>query len=361
MKINISSTFRRVALLVCVCAFCTQSSTAQRRIDHASLSQFPLIPEHYRVEAAGLRSLVRHASVGVTVDNGLNCLQGTKKGCTEFAPYTYDRRSWVFQIRPNEGWYKKVSEFCEHMRSSLDSFDVFSFKFCYLDGLDMIDEPCGAKVPPTPAKVEKAWLHLRDSMEAMERLAGNKTVVWWTIPLTQSGQACTDEMNSRIRSYCAEHNKWLFDIADLECHDTLGLVHRNSSGYEVAWKPFCGEQAADAQACHPNDKGSVQIAKAFWLLMARIAGWESTSSASSEQYLQIQKQHNVYPNPMGDYLHIGYSDNDLQELGDSFELVNAMGVLMRRFAPQTRIDLRDIPAGVYVLRASSRSWMFVKN
>ena len=103
----------------------------------------------------------------------------------------------------------------------------------------------------------------------------DKQFIWWTIPLTQSGQRCTDTLNYLIRKYAVENNKILFDIADMESWDTLNQHRTNANGWEVAFSFYCGE-APPGPSCHPNWTGSILIAKAFWWMMASIAGMQDT-------------------------------------------------------------------------------------
>jgi hypothetical protein len=79
-------------------------------------------------------------------------------------------------------------------------------------------------------------------------------------------------MNYLMRTYAAQHNKILFDIADIECWDTLGQRLTNANGWEVAFSGYCGE-APPGPACHPNWTGSIILGKAFWYMMTVIGGW----------------------------------------------------------------------------------------
>jgi hypothetical protein len=252
-----------------------QPAGAQIIADHSVVSEFDQIPESAIQAAASIRLMFRHASVGTTVNNGLDCLQGTRDNpaeCTLYPDYNYDRRNWSFQMRGNSGWYGKVDDFVTEVSSQLGLYDAFSFKYCYLDGLDQLAEPCGGP-PLDPAKVDQAWDYLRSSMELLEANNPGKIFIWWTIPLTQPGQLCTETLNGRIRDYVRANGKILLDIADIESHDTAGVHYTNTEGWEVAYAPHCGE-APPGPACHPNWTGCLLIAKAHWWMMARIAGWQ---------------------------------------------------------------------------------------
>jgi hypothetical protein len=65
-------------------------------IDHHSSSQFENIPQEFIDKAINLRMMFRHASVGWAIENGLECLQGTKSKCKDYPKYKYDRRAWKF-------------------------------------------------------------------------------------------------------------------------------------------------------------------------------------------------------------------------------------------------------------------------
>ena len=241
-------------------------------IDHTAAALFDSIPDSIIVKSANIRVMFRHASVGTTISNGLDCIQGTRTNpaiCKTFPEYKYDRRDWVFQGRGNSGWYGKINDFVEQTALQIDSFDLFSYKYCYLEGLDELAEPCGK--PLKDASVAKAWNTLRDSMESLEKQYPDKFFVWWTIPLTQPGQRCTDTLNYLMRKYVTENNKILFDIADIQCHDSFLNRMLSTNGLEMAYYAYCGEKPP-GPSCHPNWTGSVILAKAFWYMMACLTG-----------------------------------------------------------------------------------------
>lgn len=83
----------------------TQSASALI-VDHLAVPAFAEIPDSARLAAAGMPILVRHASVGENISDGLDCLAGaypTTSGCESYTPGTYDRSHWDYQNRGNPG------------------------------------------------------------------------------------------------------------------------------------------------------------------------------------------------------------------------------------------------------------------
>jgi len=345
-------------------------------IDHTKVQEFINLNEESLPSAAELRLMFRHASVGNTINNGLDCVQGTRsnpKECTEFEPYHFDRRNWDFQGRGNSGWKGKVNDFVDTTEDQIDQFDIFSFKFCYLEGLDEIAEPCGK--PFNETTTESNWNYLKNAYETLEAKYPNKIFIWWTIPLTQSGQYCTEQMNTRIRNYCRENGKILFDIADIEAYDTLGNHTINGQGWEIAFNGYCGEKTGPS--CHPNWKCSIMLAKAFWYMLVNI----SEANLISVEENMITNEIIISPNPASDFIEISFPSINRRinpTVNESFDIkiYNTLGVCISHLTPtlsytpltplergkerEIRIDVSFLPAGVYFLAFSDEIKMLVK-
>jgi hypothetical protein len=75
------------------------------------------------------------------------------------------------------------------------------------------------------------------------------------------------ERNNQIREYCKNSNKFLFDFADLDCWYN-GQQH-TVDGIPMEHPHFHGDEAG-----HTTYESCDNKARAFWWLMARLAGWE---------------------------------------------------------------------------------------
>lgn len=234
--------------LACVCTFVlalgsTCPGASPILIGHAECD-ITTMPDTAVTSAAAVRLVVRRASVGGNVSAGLDALQGLDS--------KYDRSLWDFSDRGNPGWQAKVDDLDTFTAANTSSFDVFSMKFCYID----------------PAA---NWSYYRDHMLALETAYPAKKFVWWTIPILTSddGQAAArDAFNQNVRSFCSANNKALFDIADIECHTPAGVKNVDGNGREAMVASYSSDGG------HLNSTGGERVARAFWYLVARLAGWD---------------------------------------------------------------------------------------
>jgi lysophospholipase L1-like esterase len=88
-------------------------------------------------------------------------------------------------------------------------------------------------------------------------------------------RAATFEMklfNVRQREYALLHNKVLFDLADITSHrpDGTSCFDNRNRGVEA----ICQDYTNEVDGGHLNARGMQRVAKAFWVLMARVSGWQ---------------------------------------------------------------------------------------
>lgn len=218
-------------------------------IDHTAISRFEAIPTTYLTSARNLRLFLRRASTGGLILQGLNELAAANP--------VYNRSNWDFQDRGNPGWQAKVDEFVTQAAAQQSTKDVLSMKFCYIDP-------------------DANWVYYRDRMLSVEAAYPNKYVIWWTIPIMTSSaadratQAKYQAFNDSVRNYARANNKILFDIADIESHDPNGNRQTSTYGYEVLYSGYSSDGG------HPDSTiARNRLAKAFWVGMAQIAGWNT--------------------------------------------------------------------------------------
>ncbi len=228
-----------------VLAFLVSAAPAQGQAivaDHRA-TDLGSVPDAAIANAASLRLLVRHASVGGNISSGLDTLH------TQAAKY--DRSLWSFQNRGNPGWQAKVDDLVAQTALQASSFDVLTMKFCYIDP-------------------NASFTYYRDALLQLEASFPTKRFVWWTIPIETSGNTARQAFNDQVRAYALANGKLLFDIADIESHNAAGVKRTDSSGRELLWDEWTSDGG------HLNSAGAVRVASALWWLMARIGGWTPT-------------------------------------------------------------------------------------
>jgi hypothetical protein len=99
--------------------------------------------------------------------------------------------------------------------------------------------------------------------------------------------------NEQIRDYCSEHNKILYDFADIEMYDPDGTYYGDripdddcnydfdgdgihDSNWAEEWQTANPGEWFDCSCAHSRPLNCNQKAYAAWALWARLAGWDGT-------------------------------------------------------------------------------------
>lgn len=111
------------------------------------------------------------------------------------------------------------------------------------------------------------------AMSQLESEYPGVTFVYFT-GNAQSEEQNRVDRNNQIRDYCRANNKVLFDFADLDCW-------YGGEQYQVNGIPMEHPQYHGDEAGHTTFGSCDNKAKAFWWLLARIAGWDGNSGSSA--------------------------------------------------------------------------------
>lgn len=234
------------------------------RIDHTSVDVWASIPRlaDGRRIGADQRAYFVHASVGGGLDWALGCMTAsgmwrTNPDCTQFAGLGFDRSNYLLPYWASGTLYGgKPSAFAALVPGLADSYDVMSWKFCYIDAL--------SRAPNFDTT--------RLLVEGLEAQYPQVEFPWFTIPLVNVYYPGIETYNRQVREYTQQTGRALYDLADIESHTATGAACLDGQGREVlcdAWRP--GFQAVEG---HLNNAGHIRLAKAWWVMMARYAGWQ---------------------------------------------------------------------------------------
>ncbi len=286
-------------------------------VDHTSVDLFEQIPDEYLEAARNIQMMYSDRSVGQNINEALNCLSApswnqsppycrvdytsqdwswktfTSNPPARIAftpdPQKYDRSNWVFVPRTGE-WDQLTKDFVTSLAPEyLDKADVLSYQITYLnvqEGSKIVDPQKGF-FADNPDKYD-----IYD-LEALMAEHPDKTFILWTTSLARSiGSQVAMDFNNQMREYALAHNFVLFDVADIELHTDQGeACFDNRDGVEYCSQQgqcenqpddgldlpaICQDYTTEPDGGHLGSVsgGGIRIAKAFWVLMAQIAGWE---------------------------------------------------------------------------------------
>jgi hypothetical protein len=212
---------------------------------------------------------------------------------------------------------------------------------------------CGQMTTNDSAEVQRYI----DSMEVLEARFPDVQFIYMTGHTDGTGAASGDNLrasNNQLREYCLANGKVLFDFEDIESWDPDGNYYESASD-DCDWcTTWCNSHPEDCLACsgcaHSHCYNCYRKGKAFWWMLARIAGWEG-ATVSRTSLPEDQDEILIYPNPSDGYLTIS-TNGQLEKI--TMEIFDISGRKHTTFDyqhfSQERIDLTALPKGIYFIK-----------
>ncbi|MBR9975187.1 MAG: hypothetical protein KFF77_06370 [Bacteroidetes bacterium] len=365
-------TIRPFFLLVAVLFVSLPADTQAQDIlvDHTSVALFEFIPPQYAEAAARLRLLFMDRSVGGNIDQALGCLASLHADAPNFcrrwqhrdSAYAvdprevywegrWDRSRWRYEFWPS-GCSEDADCFISFIEPRIDSFDVVGFQHSYLavtpgSGInDAVNGYFGSRGDRGAA-----------SYAAFAARHPEKTVLWWTSSLARGiGSPESEAFNDAMRAFAAAHDLVLFDVADILSHDPQGnpcFDNRDGVTYLDENHPddgrdipaICPQYTTETEGGHLGSisAGGIRVAKAFWVLMARIAGWDGLAASATEPAAVASGLSlSFYPNPAREAVTVRFTLPEAAQVRLSLHDLLGRDVAM--------LHEGEWPAGSHVLR-----------
>ena len=287
--------------LILLCTVAMQVLAQPLIVDHTSVAQFDSIPAQYKEAARNLRMLFMDRSVGGNIHDALSCLSvphaSAPSHCKRYqhrdrayavSPSEvywdgiWDRSNWRYEYWPS-GCSEDANCFVNFVEPRIDSFDVVGFQFSYLAVM-----PGSSLVHPVDGFFgSRTDRGTATSYTAFAARWPQKTIIWWTTSLARGiGSPESQTFNTVMRDYARTHNLVLFDVADILSHDPAGnpcydnrdgvqYLDENNPNDGLDIPAICAQYTTETEGGHLGSisAGGIRVAKAYWVLMARIAGW----------------------------------------------------------------------------------------
>lgn len=267
--------FYIISLLITTLLLSSGDLKAAVVIDHTSVQGFEDIPSTYiNLAKSNLRITYGHTSHGSQIVTGMTMLSSENETL-----YGYTTGSAGFLCDgcmsgasdlgyPNmTAW---VTATRDYLNNSGSDRNVIMWSWC------------GQVSSATESDIADSYLA---NMALLEQEFPDVTFIYMTGHLDGTGEAGNlYARNKQIRDYVNANNKILFDFADIESYDPDGTYYPDESDACTWCTTWCEDNTCpDCVSCaHSHCFNCYNKGKAFWYMMAVLAGWEGGTSSDDE-------------------------------------------------------------------------------
>ena len=254
-------------------------------VDHHAVDQFSSIPDAWLAQAKALTVHYAHTSHGSQITTGLPYLEQyidavrysvaiRENGSSEGLPAIenppalrlYDGNPPETYITPEDYWATPDGITRTQAVASTGHYNYSMWSWCGQQSSNSVD-------------TVNQYLAQMAAFESQYPAMRFIYMTGHTDGTNQDNPALTlARNNNMVRDYARSNNKVLFDFADIESYDPAGNYYPTTTDACSWCATWCNNHPADCQnlpssCAHSHPFNCVLKAKAFWWMMARLAGW----------------------------------------------------------------------------------------
>ncbi len=233
-------------------------------VNHQAAAEFATIPADYITQAKNTyRIFYGHSSHGAQLVQGMGMLLAENPlyaynngaGTLALTEYAGDLGSWG-----DTSWVPVTRQQLDNPKND---FNMVIWAWC---GGVANNNEAGINV-------------YLNAMTQLEQTYPTVTFIYMTGPLDRWAPVTVRRNNQFIRDYCLANDKVLYDFADIESYDPEGVYYpdeTDSCGWCYEWCAI--HECPDCPGCaHSHCFNCYQKGKAFWWMLATLAGWNDTT------------------------------------------------------------------------------------
>ena len=245
-------------------------------IDHNCTETERIPKEWIEIVKSDFKISYGHTSHGSQIISGMKALQEKDKFYS-FGSSVSKKHLTIFDREPNgdlgnpdrKTWYTRTQNLLDH---GFGDTNIVMWAWC------------GQVSSATESDID-TYLKL---MDTLEKDYPDIIFIYMTGHLDGTGEnGNLNKRNIQIRDFCRKNNKILYDFADIESYDPDGNYFLNlnvndrcdyvengeDKNWAAEWCKANPDDCSNYKCSHSEPLNCDMKAKAFWWLMARLAGW----------------------------------------------------------------------------------------